>query len=86
MAISFISILLFGINVDGILFQLVNGTGVFLSMLQTAVAEKAGNSLDICTIVEDVHGEGVASAMPTNMLVNAGTLHPPFNGLAAAFV
>ena len=55
-------------------------------MLQTAVAEKAGNSLDICTIVEDVHGEGVASAMPTNMLVNAGTLHPPFNGLAAAFV
>ena len=39
MAISFISILLFGINVDGILFQLVNGSGVFLGVLQSAVAE-----------------------------------------------
>jgi hypothetical protein len=28
----------------------------------------------------------VASAMPTDVLVDAGTLHPPFNGLAAAFV
>ena len=50
------------------------------------MTKEAGNGLDVGTIVEDVHGEGVASAMPTNMLVNAGTLHPPFNGLAAAFV
>ena len=72
--------------VDGILFQLVNGTGVFLGMLQTAMAEKTGNGLDVGTVVEDVHGEGVASAMPTDVLVDAGTLHPPFNGLTAAFV
>ena len=72
--------------VDGILFQLVNGTGVFLGVLQTAMAKKAGNGLDIGTIVEDVNSEGMAGAMPTDVLVDVGTLHPPFNGLAAAFV
>ena len=71
---------------DGILLQLVNGTGVFLSMLQTAVAEKAGNGLDISTVVEDDHSKGMASAMPADVLVDAGTLHPPLNGLTAAFV
>ncbi len=50
------------------------------------MAEKAGNGLDVGSVVEDVHGKGVASAMPTDVLVDAGTLHPPFNGLAAAFV
>lgn len=35
--------------VDGILFQLVNGTGVFLGVLQTAMAEKTGNGLNIGT-------------------------------------
>ena len=50
------------------------------------MAEKASNGLDISTVVEYVHSKGVASAMPTNMFVNAGTLHPPLNGLAAAFV
>ena len=52
-------------------------------MLQTAVAEKAGNSLDICTIVEDVHSKGVASTMPADVLVDAGTLHHHFmsNGI-----
>ena len=55
-------------------------------MLQTAVAEKAGNGLDVGTIVEDVHGEGMASAMPADVLVDAGTFHPPLNGLTAAFV
>jgi hypothetical protein len=29
--------------VDGILFQLINGTGIFLGVLQTAMAEKAGD-------------------------------------------
>ena len=72
--------------VDGILFQLINGTSVFLGVLQSAVAEQAGNGLDVGTIVEDVHGEGMASAMPADMLVDAGTLHPPLNGLTAAFV
>ena len=45
-------------------------------MLQTAVAEKAGNSLDICTIVEDVHSKGVTSTLPTDALVEAITFHP----------
>ena len=50
------------------------------------MTKKAGNSLDICTIVEDVHGKGVASAMPTDVLVDAGTFHPSLDGLTAAFV
>lgn len=86
MAISFISILLFGINVDGILFQLVNGTCVFLGVLQPTVAEQAGNSLDIGTIVEDVHGKGVASTMPADVLVDTGTFHPSLDGLTTTFV
>ncbi len=44
------------------------------------------HNLFCLTVVEDIHCKGVASAMPTNMLVNAGMLHPPFNGFAAAFV
>ena len=71
---------------DGILLQLVNGTGVFLSMLQTAVAEKAGNGLDISTVVEDDHSKGMASAMPADVLVDAGTLYPLLDGLTATFV
>ena len=54
--------------------------------LVAAMAEKAGNSLDVGTIVEDVHCEGVASAMPANVLVDAGTFHPSLDGLTAAFV
>ena len=50
------------------------------------MAKEAGNGLDVGTIVEDVHGEGMASAMPADVLVYAGTFHPPLNGLAAAFV
>ena len=55
-------------------------------MFQTAVAEKAGNSLDICTIVEDVHSKGVASAVPADVLVDAGTFNPSLDRLAATFV
>ena len=72
--------------VDSILFQLVNGAGVFLGVLQTAMAEEAGNGLDVGTVVEDVHGEGVASTMPTDVFVDAGTFHPSLDGLTAAFV
>ena len=86
MAISCISILLFGIHVDGILFQLVNGSGVFLGVLQPTVAEQAGNSLDVGSVIEDVHGKGMAYAMPTDVLVDTGTLHPSLDGLTAAFV
>ena len=72
--------------VDGILFQLINGTSVFLGVLQTAVAKEAGNGLDVGAVVEDVHGEGVASTMPTDVFVDAGTFYPSFDGLATAFV
>ena len=71
---------------DGILLQLINGTGVFLGVLQSAVAEQAGNGLDVGAIVEDVHGKGVASAMPADVLVDTSTLHPSLDGLTAAFV
>ena len=72
--------------VDGILLQLINGTGVFFGVLQTAMTKEAGNGLDVGTIVEDVHGEGMASAMPADVLVDAGTFHPSLDGLTAAFV
>lgn len=73
-------------TVDGILFQLVNGTGVFFGVLQTAMAEKTGNGLDIGSVVEDVHSEGMPSGVPTDVLVDAGTFHPSLDGLTAAFV
>ena len=57
--------------VNGILFQLVNVTGVFLGVLQTAMAKKAGNGLDIGTIVEDVNSEGMAAHMPTDVFFSS---------------
>ena len=53
-------------------------------MLQTAVAEEAGNGLDVGTVVENVHGEGVASTMPTDVFVDAGTFNPSLDGLTSA--
>ena len=50
------------------------------------MAKKAGNGLDIGTIVEDVNSEGVASTMPTDVFVDAGTFNPSLDGLTAAFV
>ena len=50
------------------------------------MAKKAGNGLDIGTIVEDVNSEGMAGAMPTDVLVDAGTFNPSLDGLTAAFV
>jgi len=50
------------------------------------VAKEASNGLDVGTIVEDVHGKGVASAMPADVLVDTSTLHPSLDGLTAAFV
>ena len=50
------------------------------------MAEWAGNSLDICIVVEYVHGEGVTGVMPTDVLVDAGTFNPSLDGLTAAFV
>ena len=50
------------------------------------MAKKAGNGLDISTVVEDVHGKGVASAMPADVLVDTSTLHPSLDRLAATFV
>ena len=55
-------------------------------MLQIVVAEEAGNGLDVGSVVEDVHSKGVASTMPADVLVDAGTFHPSLDGLIAAFV
>ena len=48
--------------VDGILLQLVYGAGIFLNVLQSAMTKDAGDCLDVGTVVEDVHCEGVAGA------------------------
>ena len=73
-------------TVDSIPFQLVNGTGVFLGVLQTAMTKEAGNGFYVGTIVEEIHGEGMASAMSADVLVDAGTFNPSLDGLTAAFV
>ena len=62
--------------VDGILLQFVYGTGIFLDVFQSAMTKDACHGLDIGTVVEYVHSKEVASAMPTNMFVNAGTFNP----------
>ena len=62
--------------VDGILLQLVYGTGIFLDVLQSAMTEDAGNCLDVVAIVEEVHSARMAGTVPTDMLVDAGTFHP----------
>ena len=55
-------------------------------MLQTAMTKEASNGLDVGTVVEDVHSKGVASTMPTDVFVDAGTFHSSLDGLTAAFV
>ncbi len=50
------------------------------------MAEQTGNGLDVGSIVEDVDSEGMTGAVPADMLVYAGTLHPPSNRLTAALV
>ena len=48
--------------VDGILLQFVNGTGVFLDVLQAAVTKDAGDSLDVGAVVVEIDGAGVAGS------------------------
>ena len=67
-------------------FNLSTARVYFSGVLQTAMAKKAGNGLDIGTIVEDVNSEGMAGAMPTDVLVDAGTFNPSLDGLTEAFV
>lgn len=50
------------------------------------MTKKAGSGLDIGTVVEDVHSKGVASAMPADVLVDAGTFNLSLDRLAATFV
>ena len=73
-------------TVNGILFQLVNGTRVLLRVFQSAMAEQTGNGFDVGSIVEDVDSDGMAGAVPADMLVYVGTLHPPPHRLTTALV
>ena len=73
-------------TVNGILFQLVNGTRVLFRVFQAAMAEQTGNGLDVGTIVQDVDGKGMTGAVPADMLVDAGTLHPSPHRLTTALV
>ena len=50
------------------------------------MAKETSNGLDVSSVIEDVHGKGVASAMSADVLVNTSTLHPSLDGLTAAFV
>ena len=72
--------------VDGVLLQFVYGAGVFLDVLQAAMAKDAGDSLDVVTIVEEVDGAGMAGTVPADVLVDAGTFHPSLHRLAATLV
>ena len=40
------------------------------------MTKDAGDSLDVGAIVKEVHSARMASAMPTDVLVDAGTFNP----------
>ena len=48
--------------VDGILLQFVYDAGVFLDVLQAAMTEDAGVSLDVGAVVVEIDGAGVAGS------------------------
>ena len=73
-------------TIDGVLLQLIYGTGVFLDVLQAAMTEDAGDGLDVGAIVEEVDSAGMAGAMPTDMFVYTSTFHPSPDRLAATLV
>lgn len=62
---------LININITAISAPVLTNTPVFLGVLQTAMAKKAGNGLDIGTIVEDVNSEGMAAHMPTDVFFSS---------------
>lgn len=43
------------------------------------MAEETGNGLNVGSVVEDVHGEAMAGAMPADVLFDPSTLHPSLN-------
>lgn len=63
-------------EVDGSLFERIDGAGVFLGVGETAVAEDAGNGLDVGSVAEEVGAAAVTSAVPCDMFLDTGTGDP----------
>ena len=57
--------------------------GVFFGGFQAGMAEKCGNGFDVSSVVEDVDGEGMAGAVPGDVLVDACFGNPVFHGFDA---
>lgn len=52
-------------------------------MGETAVAEDAGNGLDVGSVAEEVGAAAVTSAVPCDMFLDTGTGDPVAQGLQA---
>ena len=58
------------------MFEGIDGAGVFLCVGEAAVAEDAGNGLDVGSVAEEVGAAAVAGAVPGYVLFNTGTGDP----------
>ena len=67
-------------------FQLVHRPSIFLGVLQTAMSKKAGDGLDIGTIIQNIHSKAVASTMPTDTFVDTCTFYPSFYRFATTLI
>jgi len=67
-------------------FQLVHRPSIFLGVLQTAMSKKAGDGLDIGTIIQNIHSKAVTGAMPADVFVDTCMFYPSFNRFAAALI
>lgn len=63
-------------TINRLLFQFIHSAGIFFRMLQPAMSQQTGNGLNVCAVVQNIHGKGMSSAMPTDMLVYSGAFHP----------
>lgn len=44
-------------RVDGFAFEGIDGTGVFLGVLESGVTEERGDGFDVGTVIEQIDGE-----------------------------
>ena len=58
------------------MFEGIDGAGVFLGVGEAAVAENAGNGLDVGTVAQQICSATVAGAVPSDMFLDTGTGDP----------
>ena len=65
------------------MFEGIDGSGVFLGVGEAAVAEDAGNGLDVGSVAEEVGAAAVAGAVPGDVFLDTGTGDPVAQGFQA---